>query len=928
MTEGSAADRLVGRTGELATMQRFVDGLRVGERPAAAIRLVLIEGPAGIGKSLLWLAGQELATKRGIRVLRARPTETEAGYAYAALGDLLRDAWPDLQATLPRQQRHSLAVALGIADDPATSIDPALVQAATSNGLLALAAERPLLVAIDDAPWLDGPTAAVIQFVARRAANRPIGFLITQRGETDAPVPFDLDRAVPDQPIERLWLEPLSIGALHKLLDERLGMTLPRPQMVGLHELSAGVPFHALEIARALQRMLPIPAGAPLPIPHSISDLLRARTHRLGAAEREALLLVAAAGNLPLGTLSELVAGGADAISAAIDEGLLSIDGETLHAGHPLIASTIYGAASAAERRAAHARLADVTDEPEARARHRALATHGPDEAVAGELEAAGDRTIDRGAPERAAELFRLAAERTPTADGAARDRRSLRLADALYRAADLSAAGGILDELVPRLATGELLARALLIRCEVSWYTRTAREAVADAEAAIVAAGDDPRLQAEGHFRLSIFYDFDLPRAHAHAQAAVALVEREDLPGLLASALMTQFLSGVGLGEAPRVELLDRALEVEPRDTRELTTIPGIWWMALDRIDDARRRFEWMLELDRRQGRLSGEADLLTRLAEVEIWADRYPAARELADAATAAARQQGDDAADPARRVRALVDAHDGRLDEARAVAAEAAERSGAAGDHILAAAWLVAVACVAVTRGDHAEVDRVATVSAGHLATIGMVEPLRLGVDHEQPEALVGLGRLEEARALLGELDRRQARIPRQWLEAAITRGRALLLAAEGDTSGAIAQTDVVSQPAAAGWRRLDRARTLLVRGSILRRARHPREAAAALDEAAVIFGEIGALGWLDRVRAEADRLGRRRPGTESLTPSEQQVAELAASGLTNREVAERLTLSPKTVEAHLARAYGKLGIRSRAELGRLMPPRQGP
>jgi DNA-binding CsgD family transcriptional regulator len=334
------------------------------------------------------------------------------------------------------------------------------------------------------------------------------------------------------------------------------------------------------------------------------------------------------------------------------------------------------------------------------------------------------------------------------------------------------------------------------------------------------------------------------------------------------------------------------------------------------------------MLESDRRHGHLSGEANLLTRLAELEIWADRYPVARELADAATAAARQQGDDAADPARRVRALVDAHEGRLDEARAVAAEAAERAGAAGDHIIAAAWLVAVACVAVTRADHAELDRVTTASAGHLASIGMVEPLRLGVDHERPEALVGLGRLEEARSLLEELDRRLARIPRPWLKAAIARGGALLLAAEGDTSGAIAHTDVVSQPAAAGWRRLDRARTLLVRGSILRRARQPREAAAALDEAAAIFEAIGARGWIDRVRAEADRLGRRRPGSEALTPSEQQVAELAASGMTNREVAERLSLSHKTVEAHLARTYAKLGIRSRAELGRLMASNQDP
>lgn len=927
MEERTATARLVGRQSELATLHRFVDGLRLPTPTADSTRVVLIEGLAGIGKSQLWLTAIDLATDRGARVLRARPAETEAGFAYAALGDLLRDVWPEVQATLPRQQLDTLAVAQGLADAPASSIDPALVQAATSNALLSLAADRPLLIAIDDAPWIDGPTASVIQFVARRAAGRPIGFLITQRGEAESTVPFDLDRAYPDDSVERLWLDPLSLGALHKLLDDRLGMTLPRRQLVRLHELSAGVPFHALEIARALRHLPPVPAGAPLPIPVSIRDLLRARTGRLRAAEREALLLVAAAGNLSLATLQAAL--GTDdtgSVTAAIDDGLLAIDGETLRPGHPLIASTIYVSAPAAARRAAHARLAGVTDEPEARARHRALATIGADEEVAAELEAAGRRTVERGAPERAAELFRLSLERTPVAGGEARDRRSFGLADALFRAADLLAAGAILGELVDRLPAGELLARALIIRCEVRWYTQGAQDAVADAEAALVAAGDDIALQAEAHFRLSIFYDFDIRRARDHAREAVTLLERGDSPGLLASALLTLFGGGVALGEEPRLELLERALTIEPDYTPNSTTIPGIWSLALGRIDDARRRFQRMLEVDRRSGQLASEASTLTRLAEVEVVADRYPQARELADAATAAARQQGDEAADPARRVRALVDAHEGRLDDARAVALEAAERAGAAGDHIIAVAWLVVLACVAATRGDHAEVDEIARRSAEHLASIGMVEPLRLGLDHERVEALVGLGRLGEARSLLEDLAQRQVRIPRPWLEAAIVRGSALLLLAEGDVAGAIAQTDVVGQPSAAVWRRLDRARALLVRGTILRRARSPREAAAALDEAASIFESIGAQAWLERVAAETGRLGLRRPGTDALTPSERQVAELAASGMTNREVAERLYLSPKTVEAHLARAYAKLGIRSRAELGRLMADRR--
>ncbi|NJD29500.1 MAG: hypothetical protein FIA92_14550 [Chloroflexi bacterium] len=922
MNEASPAARVVGRQGELAGLHRFVDGLR-RSFAADATRVVFVEGPAGIGKSMLWLVGCEMALGRGVRVLRSRPAETEAGYAYAALADLLREAWPEAKRVLPRQHLHALSVALGIADDAAMNIDQAIVQTATANLLLSMSTEQPLLVAIDDAQWIDAPSAAVVQFVGRRSARRQLGFLVTQRSEAESTVPFELDRAIPDAPVERLWLEPLSLGALHKLLDDRLGLTLPRRQLLRLHELSGGVPFHALEIARALRRMPAIPPGAELPIPASIHDLLRARTGRLDPRQHEALLLVAAAGNLALTTL-RAAGGDPAAVSAAVDDGLLAIDGDILRPGHPLIASTIYDTTKAA-RRAAHARLAGVTDEPEARARHRALATIGADEAVAAELEDAGRRTLERAAPERAAELFRLALDRTPPAGHQARDRRALALADALYRAADLPAAGAILDTLVPRLPPGALLAEALIIRSEVHWYTATSFDAVADVEAGLVAAGDDPRLLAELHYRLSIFADFDLHRALDHARSAVALLEQHDPKGLLASALMIEFITSVMLGDEPLIARLERALALEPKNPTDATTIPGIWWAAIDRLDEARRRFEWMLELDRNSGHLSGEASLLTRLAEVEIFADHYHVARDWADAATAAARQQGDESADPARRVRALVDAHVGLHAEAWATAQEGTRRAEARGDHVIAAAWLVVLGTVAAARGDHAEVLDVADRSAAQLAAIGMVEPLRLGVDHEQLEALAALGRLDRARELLDELEGRQARVPRPWLEAALVRARALLRLAEGDLAGAIAETDVVLGPAGPSWRRLDRARTLLVRGIILRRARRPREAGAALDEASAIFEAIGAHGWLERARAEAGRLGRRRPGSEALTPSEQQVAELAAMGLTNRAVADRLSLSPKTVEAHLARVYAKLGIRSRAELGRLMGPR---
>ena len=922
---GTGPPGLVGRQAELATIERFLRGLRASPSGAGP-RILLISGPAGIGKSVLLTAAIARAAELDVRVLAARPAETEGAFAYAALADLLRDAWADLGVVLSRPQLSSLEVAAGLAEQVGEVVDPALVQSAAANGLLRMAAQKPMLVAIDDVAWLDPPSAAAVAFIGRRLSGRPIGLLLAQRAEEHAGLPAALVASAPADAVEHVWLEPLSVGALHRLLDERLGLSLPRPQLIRLHELSAGVPFHALEIGRALQRS-PAAAGASLPIPRSLRELLASRTGRLDADQREALLLVAAAGRLALSALAELL--GAErarqVVSAAIDEGLMLIEGDLVRAAHPLIASTVYEEAPASRRRAVHARLGELAHEPEARARHRALATLGADESVAAELEEAGRQTLERGAPDTAADLLRLAVERTPAERRSERLGRSLALGDALYRAADLRGAAAVLEALIPQLEKGPPLARAHAIMSEVEWYTGTSRGAVGHVEAGLVAAAGHPDVEAELNYRLTIFFDFDWGRALAPARAAVAALEKLDRPSLLASAMFTLFSAEVGLGFPPDLDLFERALAIEPPDSRDSTTIPGIWWLALDRPDEARRRFEHMLALDRRYGQLSSEASVLTRLAEVELLADRYADTRRLADEATASAGQLGDHTADPARRIRALVDAHEGRLEEAAGVAREGYERTAAAGDHIIAAAWLVVLVFVAASRADHAEVERVTGLSAGHLSAMGAVEPLRLGVQHERLESLAALGRVDEAAALLAQLGQRQAVIPRPWLEAALVRARALLRLAEGDAAGAAVETEPVLDDRAAGWRRLDRGRTLLVRGSVLRRARAPRDGAAALDEALAIFEGLGAAAWAERVREESQRLGRHRPGSDELTPSEARVAVLAASGLTNRQVAERMAVSTKTIEAHLARVYTKLGIHSRAELGRLMADR---
>jgi DNA-binding CsgD family transcriptional regulator len=206
------------------------------------------------------------------------------------------------------------------------------------------------------------------------------------------------------------------------------------------------------------------------------------------------------------------------------------------------------------------------------------------------------------------------------------------------------------------------------------------------------------------------------------------------------------------------------------------------------------------------------------------------------------------------------------------------------------------------------------------------MGYGEPTAAPFAPDAVEALIGVGQLDEAATLLDQLESNGRRLDRAWALALGARCRSLLLAAAGDLDAAAK----AAEHALDEHRRLpmpfERARTLLVLGQIQRRRRQKRAAAVALQEAARAFDEIGTPLWADRARAELERVSGSSPaGSSRLTPSERRVAELAASGLTNREVAGALFISPKTVEANLARIYHKLGIHSRAELGQRMTER---
>jgi DNA-binding CsgD family transcriptional regulator len=897
---------------------------------------ILIEGPAGIGKTSLLRTGVGRAEAAGATVLYARPVETEATFAYAALADLLGPRLASIDIRLAETHRAVLRRALGT-DEGSEPADAAVEEApdaqrvamAVLAAVRALAARGPLLIAVDDAPWADQASREALAFTVRRLTGLPVRLLIAQRADIPGgSPPFGLAEAARPIQIERLWLDPLSMGALHQLLRTATGSSFARPTLLRVQELSGGNPFYALELARALVAAgTSIHPGQDLPMPSSLRALVGARLDRLPAPTRRLLLTAALSARPTIGLLEAI--GGRETktdLQPAIDAGLICIEGPTVTFDHPLYASTLVAQVSAGEVRDVHSVLGHAAaEDPEARARHLALAAEGADAAVARSLARAAARARGRGAPGIAGELADMAVERTPPVSRE-RSERTLAAAEAWFAAGDLVAARDRVEALLPT-ASGSLRARSLLLMGLVKWFTDTSQQAVAVLLPALADARDDPALLGLIHYYLAIFRDYDIAAARRHAASASELLEDTADRGHLAAALLENFHWTVALGRRPPMALLAEGLEVETQGplTDRLTS-PGIWWAAIGRLDLARERFQHMLDFELIDGQYSNIANLETRLAEVELWADDWPAAWRHAVAAVEAGFETGSGASEMALRSMALVDACEGHLDLAGVAAADGTERAERHGGGGLAAAWLQVTALVAASRGDAAGVEEATAQAWRHLRQVGYVEPMRLDPSPERIEALAVLGRLDEATAELEALAARHRRVAKPWAAAAIARGGARIALASDDPQKALAATSMVASGAPPGWSRFDVARALLARGEALRHARARRDADEALRRARGIFADLGATVWAQRATDEQARLGLTRSAALTLTPTEARVARLAGDGLSTRDVAADMGISPRTVETHLASLYGKLGVTSRAELGRVMALRE--
>ena len=904
---------IVGREEELALLGAWLD------RASTGAKALVLEGPAGIGKSTLWRAALDLARTRDVRVLSSRPAEAERGYAFAGLGDLFEDAVDGLLPSLPSPRRRALEVAL-LAEDPLGPVDPRTLGAAVRDGLDLLAADGPLVVAIDDVQWLDRSSAAALAFASRRSQER-IALLLTRRlGEGIAPSP--LERALDRDVVERMRVGPLSAGALQRLLQHRLDRVLPRPTLLRLHEASGGNPFAALELARALGQDLD--PTQPLPVPESLEELVDARLEGLPASTRKALVYVSALGTASLEQL-EAVGAPSAALDAALAAGVVEISRGTIRFGHPLLASVLYQGLPAEERRRAHRRLARVLEDPLERARHLALASDRPDAAVAAVLEHAAGLAAARGATGAAAELGEHALRLTPVRAGEDRHRRTIAAGRAQLAAGEAGRARLLAEALETERLHGPPRAEVLLFLAELE--PGRLRERIALRRDALAETALEPAAQALMHQRLALETRFTegLAPALRHARAAVELARQVADDALLAGTLAVLAMLRFMAGKRDALRLAGQAYDLaasadDPQRLVEAAFCRAHVLVWAGELASARSLLESLHRHgSERDERVSAQA--LWYLSLVELAAGDLAAAADQAERARALGVLYGRDEAEDPQNVfpLALAAARRGELGPAR----ELAEHGLRLADEqaVLLPGFAAVLGAVDLWSGDLAgAADRFA--GAERCADLaGWEEPTVRWWRAEHVEALLGLGRVGDALALLDPWEAAGVRLRRRSVLAQATRCRGLVAAAQGDIAGALSLLGQAPARHDEAGDVLGRAQALLALGVVRRRARQKRSAREALEEAAASFERSGAIGWAERARSELGRIGGRRR-EQGLTPAERRVAALVAEGRTNREVAAALFLGERTVETHLSHIYAKLGVRSRTELARTL------
>jgi DNA-binding CsgD family transcriptional regulator len=906
---GWTGSPLFGRESEVAILDQLI--ARIPERGAALV----LRGDPGIGKTALLAAAAAAAGSKGVLVLRTAGAQSETGLAFAGLHQLLRPVltWLD---RLPGPQRDALSAAFGILGAPAP--DPFMIALAALN-LLACAAEHsPLLLVVDEAQWLDPPTASALAFIARRVEAEPIAVLFALRNGAAG----TLDGAG----LRELRLAGLDEEAAGELVDASAGDLAPGLRRRVL-EVAAGNPLALLELPDAL-RLDDARIDGYVPGTVSLTSRLERafaqQVSGLPSKTRDLLLVAAADERAPA---AEVVAaasllGGAevslDALAPAEGAGLAGIAGGSIIFRHPLVRSAVYQSAGAGGRRRAHAALAAVlTDEPDRRLWHMAASTAGPDESVASEVELLSARLARRGATAMAIAAARRAA--VLSADPARRCSRLLRAGELAFETGD--------SDLLQRLvAEAEQLDPDGEQRARLTWLRSTFADTVPGDPSQVHSLVDAAEVAADGgNSDLALHLLFgaavrcwrsDLGEPARNRVAAT--VERLPVPQTHPRRVVILAMAGPvrwGPVVSERLAVIDASAGELAADQAYLV---GMAARAIGDHDAASRFLGRATTQLRAQGRLGLLTQVLVMRGWVAIAQGSWASAEMLVDESGRLAEEVGQSWWRTGSLIaRGTLHGLRGEADVAERLIAEAEKTAISQGLNDL-------ICMTAFARG---------VTWLGARRPAGALEHLTRVFDRNDPafheaarfmsitylaDAAAQSGQRHLAGPILSELEALAQRTPSPTLHAGLVYARAVLAPDDGAEQlyGMAMRNDLKHHP-------FDHARLQLAYGAWLRRHRRISESRTPLRAAREVFDALGCLPWGERARQELRASGEqsreRVPAArDQLSSQELQIAQMAATGMTNREIGQQLYLSPRTVGSHLYRLFPKLGVTSRNQL----------
>ncbi|MET9240803.1 AAA family ATPase [Nonomuraea sp. NPDC003709] len=896
---------LFGRQSEQRRLGDFVDGVR---KSGGAM---LVRGEAGIGKSALLLDTAGIAAARGMRILRTAGVESETHMPFAGLHQMLLPLRTEIRE-LPAPQRDALGAAFGLTD--ARVPDPFLIALAALNLLGEAAARSPVLLLVEDAHWLDRASADVLAFVARRLDSEPIVLLAAIRDGFQSP----LDGAG----LPELLLDRLDDTAATALLDSCSPTLTPAVRTRVLRE-AAGNPLALVELPIAARdRKGPLPPGW-LPLTTRLEQTFTARMSGLPSTLRTVLLVAALNDSTALSEALDataLITGvtvTAEDLAPAVTARLVDVDEAAVSFRHPLMRSAIYQGASISQRHAVHAALADVlTDRPDRRLWHRAASTPRPDESIAVELETTAKSVRRRGdllsavaALEHAVRLSENPAHRC----------------ERLVRAAEYAAEMGRRDIVMRLLGEDEQPQLSAQQQARIVWIRESFQDGIRDDSAAAHSLADlaeTMAAQGDVDLALKLLSSASLRCFWAHAdersrQRVVTVAEGlpvDDLDGRLLTVLA--FAAPIERGKVV-IERL-RHLAAHPTGGRPAARLLGSSALMVGAFDLSEEFCAASLPALRAQGRLS----LLTRDLGAQAWSAARLADLSVAIPAAEEAARLAHETSQPlmhaiAQASGAVLAALRGEQDRVESLAVAAEQVALPVGARPVLATVQLARGLAALGEGRYADAfDHLRRMHdpadpAFHLA-------LRCFSLAELADAAAHSGQGRAVAGIIEELEAVALTTPSPSLHADLRYARAVL----ADEAAAEPFFDAALGADLRRWPFV-RARVLLAYGEWLRRQRRTAESRAPLRTARETFDALGVIPWSERARQELRASGEssRRRSSEArdvLTAQELQIAQMAADGLTNREIGEKLYLSHRTVSSHLYRIFPKLGITSRSAL----------